>query len=302
MYRAVFGAALCAQERSSTVSAAHAADDSSKHLPEVTEVTTDQNEDRDDDDDRNVVLLSEDSEEDVVDVNRRNSRIFEKMGSEEFDIMMDLSQQLVAEYDAKSEDEQEKQFLKNLPTTLAPPLGYLRLISTATWVVVMCHGGSFAGAVFVNTKPILHKAFHRYVVRKKQGGKQSSHEKGGGASNSAGGQIRKSQEIKWKVSVRDILCSWREHVDRAWVILYVAPGPDNRSILTDFSLLPASASSGSREKSPIDMRDGRVRSAPLTTHKPTFKEVRRIFETVSRCTIRVKQVPGSGPAEASAVS
>ena len=44
-------------------------------------------------------------------------------------------------------------------------------------------------------RPILYKSFHRYTVRKKQGGGQGSHDSGGsGAAKSAGAQIRRYNE------------------------------------------------------------------------------------------------------------
>lgn len=239
-----------------------------------------------------VLLSSDESSEGEGDAHdeRRNHRVWKKMGSEDYVVLSDLSANVIAEYDAKREEEEAKADSGKLPSLIYGPLEFLRSVSTSTWVIVLCHGGYFAGAVYTNTKPILHKSFHRYVVRKKQGGKQSNHEKGGGSTNSAGGMIRKNQEIKWKVAVRDILCEWREAIDRAWVILYAAPGPDNRAILTDFAALPASTSNGRRDRSPIDMKDPRVQSVPMTTHRPTFKEVQRVFDTVSKCTIRVKAV------------
>ena len=42
------------------------------------------------------------------------------------------------------------------------------------WGVLMLGGGHFAGAVFLGDKPVIHKTFHCYTVRAKQGGGQSS--------------------------------------------------------------------------------------------------------------------------------
>jgi hypothetical protein len=243
----------------------------------------------DDDDGDDVCVLSDEGSDEELSEEKRNHKVWNKMGSTEFEVLNDLSTTLVEEYQTKEHDDLATfTSTASFPTFIPAPLEFLRHVSTSTWVILMCHGGYFAGAVYVNTKPILHKSFHRYVVRKGQGGKQSSHDKGGGSMNSAGGQIRRGQEIKWKVAVRDLLVAWREHIDKAWVILYAAPGPDNRAILTDFNLLPASTSSGVREKSPVDLKDPRVRSAPLTTHRPTFNEVQRVFDTVSKVTIRIK--------------
>ena len=290
MYRAVLGC-VAKGPPEEPVEAAGTSSESAKKL--ASRQTTPQPQPVYEDEDECVVTASDDDDDDADAQQegvseRKKSKVFAKMGSDEYDVLQDASSALVAEYSAHEEDVSvTEDLLGGLPKVIVPPLDHFLRISAAPWIVLMCHGGYFAGAVYVNCRPILHKAFHRYVVRKKQGGKQSSHDKGGGSGGSAGGQIRRAQEIKWKLTVRDILISWRGYIDAAWVILYVAPGPENRAILSDFSLLPPPAS-GQREKSPVNTRDDpRVRSAPLTTHRPSFKEVQRIFDTVSRCTVRL---------------
>ncbi|KAH8604199.1 hypothetical protein ERJ75_001744300 [Trypanosoma vivax] len=143
-------------------------------------------------------------------------------------------------------------------------------------------------------KPLVHKAFQRYVVRKKQGGKQSSNEKDSGSYGSIGSQIRRAQEIKWRIEVRDILLRWRHYINAAALVLYVAPGPQNRSVLMDFSTLPAvTMEHGEPAVSPINARDPRVHRAPLTTYRPSFQEVQRIYNTVSKCTVQYVVPVGS---------
>ncbi|ESL09244.1 hypothetical protein TRSC58_03039 [Trypanosoma rangeli SC58] len=200
----------------------------------------------------------------------------------------ELSKQLVAEYDAiLGEKEEEENATELLPLGVLPRLrDLLRAFTFLPWVILMCHGGYFAGGVFVDNEPVVHKVFQRYVVRKKQGGKQSSSEKEGGSYGSVGSQIRRAQETKWKIDVRDILLSWRNYIDAAAIVLYVAPGPQNRAVLTDFSGLPATTTGkGERAVSPVSVQDPRVHKAPLTTHRPTFQEVQRIYKTVSTCTV-----------------
>jgi hypothetical protein len=231
--------------------------------------------------------------------------------------LRELSAQVVAAYDAQEGLDAPSAFQYGsggrgaLPVACpaGPVLPLLSQFSDAPWVIVICHGGFFAGGIFVRGQPVLHKCFQRYVVRKKQGGKQSSQQ---GNFGSIGSQIRKAQEIKWAIDVKNILDDWRPLIDAAWAISYVAPGPENRRILTDFAgrqpLKRDAAASALAAKlrpalkttllteSPIDvMNDPRVHTAPLTTHRPTFLEVCRIHEVLSSCDMRsmyhAKQAP-----------
>lgn len=207
----------------------------------------------------------------------------------DFKVDLTLAEQLVAAYDKKVQAEEEEDNMDNsaIPREVSDKLRRaVRHFSLDIWVVLLCHGGYFAGGVFVEGECIQHKAFQRYVVRKKQGGKQSSSAKDTGSYNSAGSQIRAAQELKWRIDVRDILVDWAPLIDAAAVVLYVAPGPQNRGVLMDFSLLPAAAArNGKKGTSPVSAADPRVCRAPLTTHRPTFEEVRRVFEVCSRCNI-----------------
>jgi len=228
----------------------------------------------------------------------------------------ELSAQLVAEFEAQQAAEQaeeENDVTNTVGRTGLPariPEYYLSCtlpaFRNAPMAVLMCHGGSFAGAVFVAGSAVVHKSFTRYVVRKKQGGKQSS---AGTGFGSAGSQIRKMQETKWREDVKRILDDWRPLLDCCWAIAYVAPGPQNRKILTDFSVdwqprVTSSAPPPIPEldaffkaaagvfrpsdalKSPVDpANDPRVMSAPITTHKPTFAEVERIYAAIRGFTV-----------------
>lgn len=199
------------------------------------------------------------------------------------DIAM-LSEQLIQDFKAEEAAEAEALSGNSFPLKVSEEVSYcLRAISNSTWTVILCHGGFFAGGVFQQQKCVRHKAFQRYVVRKKQGGKQSNAQKDGGSFGSIGSQIRAANELKWRVDVRDILLEWRPYIDMSSVILYVAPGPSNRSILADFSLIPQSEIRCGKgdEPSPIDLKDPRVRSVPLSTHRPSFAEVQRIFSEIN---------------------
>ena len=62
------------------------------------------------------------------------------------------------------------------------------------WAVFMLGGGHFAGAVFRGAEPILHKTFHCYTVRAKQGGSQGASDNSRGHAKSAGASLRRYNE------------------------------------------------------------------------------------------------------------
>lgn len=201
---------------------------------------------------------------------------------------MTLSEQLIAEYEqAQLAEEEQDLDTSVLPRDTTEKLQLrLRGFTNEVWVILLCHGGYFAGGVFVRGSCLVHKAFQRYVVRKKQGGKQSSNAKDAGSYNSVGSQIRAAQEVKWRIDVRDILLEWTPYIQAASFILYAAPGPQNRAVLTDFSQLPAVAAvNGARGVSPIQLKDRRVSRVPITTRRPNFEEVQRIYGVCSHCAL-----------------
>jgi hypothetical protein len=51
---------------------------------------------------------------------------------------------------------------------------------------------------FWREESIIHKTFHRYVIRAKRGTVQSVHDKAGGHARSAGAQIRRQNEAAFK--------------------------------------------------------------------------------------------------------
>lgn len=197
--------------------------------------------------------------------------------------LQQLSHNLIAQYEV-TQGEVEENARAAFPTALSPRASLsLRDATNLPWVVLTCVGGYFSGGVFAGGKCIKHKSFQRYVVRKKQGGRQATN--GGGSCGSIGSQIRMAQEVKWKLEVRDLLVEWRQLIDDAAFILYAAPGPMNRNMLTDFSALPP-PSTGRRAESPISIRDPRVCKVPITTHRPTLLEVHRIYDTVSKVNLK----------------
>lgn len=201
--------------------------------------------------------------------------------AEELTTLQMLSQQLIHEYedDERAEAEADASVGSMVPLRFsAESISWLRgFSSSSVWTIILCHGGCFAGGIFHGTSCIRHKSFQRYVVRKKQGGKQSNAQRDGGSFGSIGSQIRAANELKWRIDARDLILEWKRYIDASSIVLYVAPGPSNRSILMDFSVVPASAGK-TGVQSPINAKDPRVKKVPFTTHKPSFAEVKRIYE------------------------
>lgn len=227
-------------------------------------------------------VVEEDEKEQVTDA--EFGAIKDRCSAEELQL---LSMELVQAYtEAQQHEEEEEAAMSNsFPKPFnAGDCSWIRGVTNSVWTILLCHGGYFAGGIFFNGQCIVHKAFQRYVVRKKQGGKQSNAQKDGGSFGSIGSQIRAAQEVKWRIDVRDILLEWNPFIDASFAILYAAPGPSNRSILTDFSLVPGSGAK-SNAVSPVNLQNPRVCKVPITTHRPTYLEIQRIFSEVSVCSI-----------------
>ncbi|XP_076283535.1 tRNA endonuclease ANKZF1 [Lasioglossum baleicum] len=136
------------------------------------------------------------------------------------------------------------------------------------WTVIMIGGGHFAAAVFQDGEPVVHKTFHSYTVRAKQGFAQSSrttanHQKSAGAS------LRRYNEASLLQHVQDILETWSSHITNSSLILYRAVGPYNRAVLFG------------GKNPPLDKNDSRLRPLPFPTRRATFSEVKRVYDILS---------------------
>ncbi|KAF9961044.1 hypothetical protein BGZ70_008381 [Mortierella alpina] len=148
-------------------------------------------------------------------------------------------------------------------------------IQARYWTMIMIGGGHFAGLVIdlagqVSThgrdmKVIAHKTFHRYTVRKKQGGSQSTH----GVANSAGARIRMYNEEALKLEVRELLEGWSHWIKQSECVFVHAPGNNRRVLFYDDSALSAAD------------HQGRLRSIPFMTRRPTLSELKRAFQELT---------------------
>uniref|UniRef100_A0A8D9DWN0 Ankyrin repeat and zinc finger domain-containing protein 1 n=1 Tax=Cacopsylla melanoneura TaxID=428564 RepID=A0A8D9DWN0_9HEMI len=146
-------------------------------------------------------------------------------------------------------------------------------VEEAHWFILMLSGGHFAAAVFKNGEPVLHKTFHCYTVRAKQGGSQSTKDNKGNHPKSAGASLRRYNETALVQHVQELLSAWAEDIEKCSLILYRANGPTNRQVLF-----------GGKEP-PLNKADPRLRSIPFPTRRPTFTQLKYVHNML--CTVHV---------------
>ncbi|KAB1279402.1 Ankyrin repeat and zinc finger domain-containing protein 1 [Camelus dromedarius] len=137
-------------------------------------------------------------------------------------------------------------------------------------VVLMAAAGHFAGAVFQGREVLIHKTFHRYTVRAKQGTAQGLRDAQGRAPRSAGANLRRYNEATLYKDVRDLLAGpdWAKALEEARMILLRAPR-SGRSLFF-----------GGQE-APLQREDPRLWDIPLATRRPTFKELQRVLHKLT---------------------
>ena len=182
-----------------------------------------------------------------------------------------------------------------------PPVSTIqKLLSLQKWVIFMCHGGYFAGAVFHELRIIDHKTFHAYVVRKKQGGRQSTRDKSGRRPKSGGAQIRRHNEDKHERNIRDLMQKWQQHLQSADIIFLGLPGRNKDAFLRANSSKSSQSDDEEHElviedgEVYLDKSDDRIRTIPFTTKRPNLGEVKRVFKELSSITLAIPK-PGFAP-------
>ncbi|CAL5025866.1 unnamed protein product [Urochloa decumbens] len=136
-------------------------------------------------------------------------------------------------------------------------------------IVLLTSGGHFAGCVFDGNSIVAHKTFHRYVVRAKAGKRQSGKDATGKVAHSAGSSLRRYNEAALKKEVQELIVSWKPYFDTCVSAFIYAPSK-NRQMLYD----------GDKTQSVIQACD--VRSVPLTVHRPTLKEAKRVYSNLTQ--------------------
>jgi len=156
-------------------------------------------------------------------------------------------------------------------------------VPESTWCVLLIRSGSFAGAVFDNKtgKMLCHKTFRRYTTRRKQGGSQSRRDNSGGPKpRSAGANLRRHNESEFAREMNELLCENEEWVKGLSICSHIflsCPRPMTHLLV-----------GGSKDSTPFQRGDSRIRRVPFIIHKPTLQEVQRAYRTLM--TVRVRPV------------
>ncbi|RZF46131.1 hypothetical protein LSTR_LSTR012991 [Laodelphax striatellus] len=151
------------------------------------------------------------------------------------------------------------------------------LPSRSQVMILIVGAGHFAASIFKGTDVILHKTFHNYNARVKQGGaqnaKDSKRSSGSKSVGNIGSGTPKSNERTLTQDVQELLTSWTKEVSSCNLIFIRAVGPINRSVIFN------------GKQSALDKSDARLRTIPISTRRATFQETQRVFSLLSTITI-----------------
>ncbi|KAJ3125744.1 hypothetical protein HK098_008266 [Nowakowskiella sp. JEL0407] len=163
------------------------------------------------------------------------------------------------------------------------------------WTLILVSSGNFAGAVFdcATKKAVVHKTFHRYTTRRKQGGAQSTSDQANGKAKSAGSDIRRYNERALLLEIHSLITLWTPYITSSSHIFMHTPGA-NRKIFDDTILskkkpqtspTPTAANSSNSNIDQSTSTFSKIRSFPFTTGKPTFSELEKCFKKLYMGTI-----------------
>lgn len=158
------------------------------------------------------------------------------------------------------------------------------------WAVVLASGGHFAAAVFQwkevkgkggkasSSQPeaILHKTFHKYVVRAKAGGRQSTKDATGKSIKSAGSALRRANEAALAKNIRETMASWKDELARAHLIFIHSSRSDTATLFVG-------------DDAPFSRADPRVRRIPFPTRRPTLSETKRTVTALANVWVAPKE-------------
>ncbi|KAG0294607.1 hypothetical protein BGZ98_001712 [Dissophora globulifera] len=210
------------------------------------------------------------------------------------------TEEAIGEEDDDEEESYEPDWIKyQNQNKRLPALGAGESHQARYWTLIMIGGGHFAGVVMDlagqvsshgrDMKVVAHKTFHRYTgkfilvmtiaiikkhfcyLRRKQGGSQATH----GIANSAGARIRMYNEEALKTEVRELLDGWSHWIQQSECVFVHSPGNNRRVLFYDNSILSTAD------------RQGRVRTIPFLTRRPTLSELKRAYQELTTVKVSI---------------
>jgi hypothetical protein len=178
--------------------------------------------------------------------------------------------------DRKKKSQSQSQVDKS-STTFEYMSALKRLLSNrCRWGIILSRGGHFAAAIYDITPPsvgspqhkpdiqeVMHKSFHKYVVRAKAGGKQSTQDASGKFARSAGSRLRRYNEMSLERDIVSTLVLWKETLASCQILFVAAPGSNGRLLLSGDAPI-------------FEKTDERIRKVPFITRRPTISETKRV--------------------------
>ena len=133
----------------------------------------------------------------------------------------------------------------------------------------------FAGAVYEGDTLLLHKTYHRYTVRAKQGTAQGIRDGKGNAPKSFGASLRRYNQIALFNDIEKLLLDWSDTLNGCHAVFY-RTAVNNRNVFDKI-------------KEKVDDKKHKFRSIPFTTYRPTLKETARVHKLLVKITKTFKK-------------
>uniref|UniRef100_A0A0R3QK82 ANK_REP_REGION domain-containing protein n=1 Tax=Brugia timori TaxID=42155 RepID=A0A0R3QK82_9BILA len=136
-------------------------------------------------------------------------------------------------------------------------------------VILLLSAGHFCGGIFENNKLLVHKSFHRYVIRAKQGTSQSVSDARGSAAKSAGASVRRYNEKALKEEIQCLLANWSKLLEQSPLIFVRCPMSLRHVFFEE------------TKNFKLQKDDERLRTIPFETRRPTVDELQRTWSRLS---------------------
>ena len=124
----------------------------------------------------------------------------------------------------------------------------------------------------------LAQLLFRYTTRRKQGGSQAKHDGAKGHARSAGANLRRQQAEELRREVTSLVTEWSEALSTCRFI-FLSVTRENRSLFFQSSQ-KNKGSDAKRKQRLLDKSDRRILNVPFQTHRPSLKEIKRMYQNL----------------------